>query len=294
MQFSPMALSNYFSSWLHRPKPLPLTLGPDGYKIFRQVVPQDHIQRAIEAISQFTRADPENAETWLRLPRENFGIVPLHHAQAFWDNRQHPAVYEVFKQIYGLEQLWVSMDRAIFRPPESEAERNLPSAGWYLGYGDVHWDIDPRQPHPGWVQGVLLLSETPSHAGGFHCAPSIYKKLQAWLDAHPNMDWQKPDIADDLVVHVTGEAGDLIVWDPFLPHGASRNFHSRPRLAQYIAMAPVARHSEAERQKRITRVKERRPPEQFYGLIGQQNPEPGPPVALSPLGRKLAGLDVWD
>ena len=92
-----------------------------------------------------------------------------------------------------------------------------------------------------------------------------------------------------------GAAGDLIVWDPYLPHGPASHHFSRPRVAQYITMIPVdvIPDVEKDRQERIKLVQERRVPEWWRGLVGQLDPEPGPPIELTELGRKLIGFDEW-
>jgi hypothetical protein len=50
---------------------------------------------------------------------------------------------------------------------------------------------------------------------------------------------------------------------------------------------------EAARLARIRLVEERRAPEHWRGLRGQLDPEPGPAIALTELGRKLVGYDRW-
>ncbi len=114
--------------------------------------------------------------------------------------------------------------------------------------------------------------------------------------------------------------GDLIVWNNLLPHGSGVNTSTRPRLAMLVGCNPISQKAsyrtwknrfsepclleppttedtEAERQFRITRWRER----------NGQDPENDPiaegsygrerlgvkPARLTLLGRKLLGLDPW-
>jgi hypothetical protein len=112
----------------------------NGYLTVSEAVPQANLAAAVDAICAFLAIDRDNPDTWYRLDIGDNGIVPLHHSQAFWENRQHPRVYEVFSEILGVRELWVTMDRASFKPPfRSE---------WPTRRDDspFHWDRDPCDP----------------------------------------------------------------------------------------------------------------------------------------------------
>jgi hypothetical protein len=91
-------------------------------------------------------------------------------------------------------------------------------------------------------------------------------------------------------------AGDLLIFNSLQPHGIRPNKSgSKVRLAQYISMMPAEEENEPLRQWRIKSWKERNAPEGYAF--------PGDPrgweknkygvAELSPLGRKLLGLDRW-
>ena len=91
-------------------------------------------------------------------------------------------------------------------------------------------------------------------------------------------------------------AGDLLIFNSMLPHGIRANMSgNKVRLAQYISMMPAQEDNEELRQWRISSWKEKKAPEGFAF--------PGDPrgwektkyatAELSPLGRKLLGLDNW-
>jgi hypothetical protein len=95
--------------------------------------------------------------------------------------------------------------------------------------------------------------------------------------------------------NLQSRAGDLLIWNSQLPHGVSPNKFDRPQLAQYISMSSAQEHNEQARQWRINSW--------LHRIAPEGNPFPGDPrgwernhgttAALTPLGRKLPGLDSW-
>ena len=262
-------------------------LDRDGIAVFRNVVSARLVLRAIDAICEFGGFALDDESTWYRNHPENDGIVPLHHAQAFWDIRQHPALHDVFSEIWGTHRLMVNMNRCCFRPPQNPLQPDVSK-------GNIHWDIDPRAGDPGWLQGVVYLSDVGRSAGGFQCAPSIYRTLDTWLDEQGNdFDFDQPTIPDDCIEPVEGQAGDLIVWRPLLPHGPAPNTSDQPRIACAVKMDPWP-PNDGLRDQTVSWWREKRAPPWWRGLPGQVDPEPGPPARLTRLGRRLVGLDAWD
>ena len=90
---------------------------------------------------------------------------------------------------------------------------------------------------------------------------------------------------------MAGGAGDLVIWSSALPHGSGINTSPKPRVAQYVGMDVEG--GEDERAERVACWRDRRAPEWWRGWPGQLNPEPGGPARLTPLGRRLLGLDRW-
>jgi hypothetical protein len=267
----------------------------DGYLVVEGVVPPENLQAVVAAIWQFLEMDLEDRSTWY--PRQGrSSIVHLHQHQALWDNRQYPRVHQAFADILGTEALWVSMDRAGMKPPID------PRFPHYEDRGFVHWDLDTSKPLPErlGVQGVLALTDTPAGMGGFQCVPGFHRVLAEWIKQQPpDRNPSVPDLsllpAGYEVTPVPMRAGDLVIWDRLLAHGNGRNEGDRPRLAQYITMYPAS-DEEEQREERIRCWRERRAPSYWDRDI----PEPyrdrekqNPPAELTPLGRKLLGLDHW-
>jgi hypothetical protein len=266
-----------------------------GYLVVSNVVPQENLDALLAVIWKFLEMDPNDPATWYPLERKS-SLVYLHQHQALWDNRQSPRLYEAFADILGTEKLWVSMDRASMKPP---LDSRFPH---YNDRGFVHWDLDTSKPLPETlgVQGVLALEDTTAEMGGFCCIPGFHRDLAAWIAQQPaDRDLRRPDLSrlpeGCQVTPIPMRAGDLVIWDRRLAHGNGPNTGTRPRLAQYITMYP-AREDEEARQERIACWRDRHAPSYWErdipeALRGRE--KENPPAQLSPLGRKLLGLDVW-
>jgi hypothetical protein len=259
-------------------------LAREGFTVVRAVAPERLLEAARQVVTSFLGVDLAGPATWY--PREplEWGVVPVHQAQALWDLRQLPAIHQVFAELLGTEALWVSQDRAIYRVPDRPPE--------HVDHSRLHWDLDPRASRPPVFQGMLFLTDTPADQGPFEGVPGLFADLEAWLAAHPELDLEAPiDLAGHEVVPAPARAGDLVVWDARLPHRGAPNRGRAPRLSVAIAMGPEG--GDEERAERIACWREKRAPAWFRGWPGQVDPEPGAPAELTPLGRKLLGLDRW-
>lgn len=148
------------------------------------------------------------------------------------------------------------------------------------------------------MQGVLSLVDVDGDTGGFQCVPELFRTLEDWKKRQPEgRDGFRPDIEDMEVYPVPMKAGDLLIFNSLLAHGIRPNTsENKVRMAQYIAMTPAAEENQELRERRVESWKERRAPEGFAF--------PGDPrewertkyetAVLTPLGRKLLGLDSWN
>jgi hypothetical protein len=263
-----------------------------GYVRVSNVVPQGNLDAVIDAIWEFLGMHPDDPEDWYRPPHRPGGMVEMYQHQALWNNRQHPRVYQAFAEILDTPRLWVSMDRASMKPPYH------PDHPEYDHEGFIHWDVDTTSlPLPLAVQGVLYLTDTDEDQGGFQCVPGMHQMLAEWVKTQPeDRNPRVPDLTGLTVQAIPGRAGDLVIWHRGLAHGNGRNVSDRPRLAQYILMFPADEGNETLRQERIRRWRERLPPDgkAFPGDSRRWEQEHGQTAELTPLGRKLLGLDWWD
>jgi hypothetical protein len=267
-----------------------------GYVVIKNAVPKENIERLRDFLWEFEEKDPNDPETWYAPPRAemkmkelmNTGMVEVYNHQYLWDNRQCPKVYDAFVDIWGTEKLWVTIDRA---------NLNFPIRPGHEYKGFIHWDYDP-ETKPQNVQGVLaLVDQTDENMGGFQCVPELYRTYDTWKLTQPeDRDHFKPDVSGFEIVKVKMEAGDLLIFNSLQPHGIRPNLSgNKVRIAQYISMMPAQEDNEALRQWRIESWKERRAPEGYAfpgDPRGWEKTKYGT-AQLSPLGRKLLGLDKW-
>jgi Phytanoyl-CoA dioxygenase (PhyH) len=257
----------------------------NGYVVVREAVPLENCRAAERAVWEFLEMHPNDPESWYPDPPRKGIMVEIYQHQALWDNRQYPRVHQAFSEIWGTEKLWVTFDRASMNPPERP--------GYAFPGPYLHWDMSLEKPDRFWVQGVLYLADTPGNQGAFTCIPGFQRKLGQWLKSlPPDTDPRKVIRETPGAIPIEGKAGDLVIWHSALPHGSSPNSAQRPRMAQYISMHPAREEDEEARQRRITGWQER-----LTGL-GRETKEKehfhGRTAALTPLGRKLLGLDRWD
>lgn len=129
------------------------------------------------------------------------------------------------------------------------------------------------------IGGCYYLSDVLPEGGGIHVVPGGHRLVEERARADPRGrhlygGW---GLIDDFpeTVEVTGEAGDFALLHHLMPHAASHNRHPRPRVAQ------------------------------FTRYLREDHPhEPAEPVpanrynarqlaVMTPLGRKLLGVDPW-
>lgn len=264
----------------------------NGYVVVPAAVPQANLDAVIAALWAFLGMDSGKPDDWYRPPLPTSGMVELYQHQALWDNRQYPRVYEAFAEILNTPRLWVSFDRVNMKPPRRADHPEYDHKGF------IHWDVDTSKP-PGalGVQGVLCLTDTTPNMGGFQCVPELYRQMDTWLPTQPaDRNPRAPDLTGFAVTPVPARAGDLIIWDRLLAHGNGHNVSDKPRLAQYITMFPARADNEDFRQKRLAQWRDRLPPDTDWAPGDPRGWEQthGRTADLTPLGRKLLGLDAWE
>lgn len=262
----------------------------NGYVIARNVIPRENLEAVKRAVWEFLGMNPNDPEDWYRPPLSPGGMIEIYHHQSMWDNRQHPRMHQIYRDLHGNEKLWVSIDRVCLKPPRH------PDHPEYDHKGFIHWDCDSSVPNqPFSVQGVLYLEDTAEDQGGFQCVPEIYRDFAEWVKTQPaDRDPRRPDLTGYEITKVVGKAGDLVIWNRMLPHGNGHNTSGRPRWAQFIAMNPAKEDDEEARQGRIRLWRDRKPmnhpafPGDPRGIEAQAQC-----AELTPLGRKLLGIDLW-
>jgi hypothetical protein len=276
------------------------TLSPEEWTFFREngyikidrLIPEAECNAVIDALFDFLEMERDNPEDWYRLPLRPGGMIEMYQHPAMWNTRQNPDLHSVFADIWGRRDLWVTFDRVGFKPPQH------PDHPDYDHKGFTHWDCDTSQkPLPTGYQGVLYLSDTDSNMGGFQCIPGFYReRLEEWIKTQPaDRNPRIPNLTGLTNVPIPGKAGDFVIWDVTLAHGNGHNVSQQPRFSQYIAMYPAKNDPEL-REDRIRQWQEREPPGNsiFPGDPRRIEQTRGTMAELTPLGRKLLGLDDWE
>lgn len=270
----------------------------NGYIVIKGAVPREQARKTADFLWEFDEKDPGDPGTWYAPPRAEIqmkeltgtGMVEVYNHQALWDNRQSKRVYEAFVDIWGTEELWVTIDRA---------NLNFPIRPGHEYKGFIHWDYDP-ETKPQQVQGVLALADqTDPDMGGFQCIPWLYRNYDTWkLNQPEDRDHFKPDISglEDKIVKVPMEAGDLLIFNSSQPHGIRPNRSGdKVRIAQYISMMPAEESNRELREWRVRSWRDRVAPEGYAFPGDPRNWEQTryPRAELTPLGEKLLGLRDW-
>jgi ectoine hydroxylase-related dioxygenase (phytanoyl-CoA dioxygenase family) len=268
----------------------------NGYIVVKNAISKEQAQKTADFLWEFEEKDPNDPSTWYAPPRAeiqmkeltNSGMVELYNHAYLWENRQSPRIHDAFADIWGTEKLWVTIDRA---------NLNFPARPDFVFKGFIHWDYDP-ETKPQNVQGVIALADqTDENMGGFQCIPELYRTYDTWKHTQPaDRDYFKPDVTGFNLTKVKMEAGDLLIFNSLLPHGIRPNYsENKVRIAQYISMMPAEENNEPLRQWRITSWRDRKAPEGYAFPGDPRNWEQTryATAELSPLGRKLLGIDSW-
>ncbi|MDA1074137.1 MAG: phytanoyl-CoA dioxygenase family protein [Proteobacteria bacterium] len=259
-----------------------------GYLVVPGVVPALLCEAAVSAICRHLTLKLDDPSTWYVGASQGHGIVPVHHDPVFWAIRQLPAIHQVFADLYNTGHLWVTMDRASFKPP---------AHGWgeKVYVDPIHWDGDPRLDSPLSIQGLVYLTDTAADQGAFCCVPGAFRSLSEFLlnQTEDALSRLRPDLGDHVVEAIAAPAGSLVLWHRKMPHSSAENLTAEPRFTQYVAMD--LQGDENARQHRIELFSQKRPPAWAVrqNVPDQQIPETGPEIVLTELGRKLVGVDRW-
>jgi ectoine hydroxylase-related dioxygenase (phytanoyl-CoA dioxygenase family) len=270
----------------------------NGYVVIKQAISREQAAKTASFLWEFEEKDPNDPTTWYAPARAEMqmkeligtGMVEAYNHPLMWDNRQSTKIYDAFRDIWGRDELWVTIDRA---------NLNFPQKPGHEQKGFIHWDYDP-ETRPQNVQGVLALADqNDPNMGGFQCVPWLYRNYDTWKLTQPeDLNRFQPDMTglEDELVKVPLEAGDMLIFNSTLAHGIRPNkSENKVRIAQYISMMPADPVNEALIDWRVRSWSERIAPEgyAFPGDPRKWEQTRYKRADLSELGRKLLGLDPW-
>lgn len=196
-----------------------------GYVVLSDAISPDAVAAVRSLVWAEVGGSPDDPASWYA-PRDDGIMVARFQHPALGAARRSPRIHKAFAQLWGTADLWCTIDRLGFNPPERP--------GHAFAGSDLHWDVSLARPIPFGTQAVLYLVDTTADMGAFRCVPGFHHRIDHWLDElGPEQDPRAVDLHAGQH-HVAGSAGDLVIWRQDLPHGASPNRSSAPRLAQYL------------------------------------------------------------
>jgi Phytanoyl-CoA dioxygenase (PhyH) len=296
-----------------------------GYVVIRNVLSIEAVEASKnEFFGQFDHTNDDAITEFLNRRTENpfsrMGIIGNRsdlRSMTQLSNRQNEQVYRAFAIVYDDPKLIVDHDRIGAMRPTLRSDGHGGGGGSYEVKSEwqtvdkwLHLDCNPAtgeisigsmdtselllngpKPHdfdkeaPFLVQGFLALFDAREKDGGFLCVPGSHKVTKEWsirngwqhqpfpgqLRPHPN------DRLQQHVQHITVRAGSLVIWNAFTLHANHPNRLDRWRLVQYIRMYSAT----------TTRFKPLATDIEDY-------PEEFMRTMITPLGRRLFGIDRWD
>ena len=201
----------------------------DGVIVLRGAIGLDEAKAGEALLWRQLNARPDDPATWYNRPTQGIMFQFFQHP-ALEAARRSSRIHKAFAQLFGTSDLWATTDRLSFNPPETQTYR-FPGP-------HLHWDMSLELPIPLSMGGILYLTDTDPDQGALQVVPGFHRRIEAWLAALGDADPRTVDLSAEAIT-IPANAGDLVIWRNELPHGASANRNTRPRLAQYVTMYPA-------------------------------------------------------
>lgn len=204
----------------------------NGYLVLPSVITAEACAESCDAIWQFLGADPQTPSSWYQSQNLQQGLMaPLYNQPRLNTNRASKRIRAAYEQLYGHSAIYKSIDHVSFNPPETKS--------FSFRGSPLHWDVSLAQPIPERYQGLLYLTDCKGSEGAFHCVPGFQHQLADWLKGlNPGEDPRRVAEQTLQAQAVPGNAGDFVIWHQALPHCATANRGSTPRMVQYLTYIP--------------------------------------------------------
>lgn len=206
--------------------------GTNGYVIVREAISKQDCEATQHAIWEYLEMDPDKKETWYKGHHNQKGLMlSFSDHETLNQNRFSPRIRKAYEQLYQTTKIYKTIDKVSFNPPETKDFR-------FMG-GALHWDVSLKQPIPFGLQGLLYLTDCGANDGAFHCVPGFHNRIDSWLDeVLPDEKPREKALANLQPLPVIANAGDFIIWQNTLPHCATPNHGTKPRMVQYLTYLP--------------------------------------------------------
>jgi hypothetical protein len=212
----------------------------NGYLVLKNAISMKDCEKTKEAILEYLSAKMDEPSTWYTNHEAKEGLMVLFTKHSTLEkNRNSAKIKKAYEQLYKTDQLYKTIDKVSFNPPETIYYSFKGSA--------LHWDVSLQPPIPFRLQGLLYLTDVEANSGAFHCVPGFHNQINSWLDSLPeNSNPREMAVKELKPTPVIGKAGDFIIWHQALPHCATPNTSNLPRMVQYLTYFPQDSSSVAD------------------------------------------------
>ncbi|MCF6434627.1 phytanoyl-CoA dioxygenase family protein [Pseudoalteromonas sp. MMG022] len=201
----------------------------EGYVVVKQALDLKQCDAVIKAIAGFLNADLSQASQWYELKVSAGIMVDLIQHPALTQARNIKRIHKAYSQLWNTEDLIVSSDRCGFNPPQTPTH---PFSG-----PDLHWDLNFSKPLKFGTQGIVYLTDTAPEQGALTVVPGFHHQLAKQVEKYKGKQ-HEIDFHQFGSKAIGANAGDMVIWHQFLPHGSRPNLAELPRIVQYINMYP--------------------------------------------------------
>ncbi|MFQ6601806.1 phytanoyl-CoA dioxygenase family protein [Flavobacterium sp. C3NV] len=204
----------------------------NGYVVVKDAVSKEDCEATQQAIWDFLEMDPDQKESWYKRHENQKGLMlNFSDHETLNKNRFSPRIKKAYEQLYNTANIYKTIDKVSFNPPETAEFTFLGSA--------LHWDTSLKQPIKFGLQGLLYLTDCGVNDGAFHCVAGFHNQINQWLNnLEPNENPRVKALETLQPKPILGNAGDFIIWDNRLPHCATPNKGKSPRMVQYLTYLP--------------------------------------------------------
>lgn len=204
----------------------------NGYVVVKNAISKEDCEATQKAIWEYLKMNPNEKESWYKRHEEQKGLMlNFSDHETLNRNRFSPKVKKAYEQLYGTTNIYKTIDKVSFNPPETDHFTFLGSP--------LHWDMSLKKPLTYGLQGLFYLTECRENDGAFHCVPGFHNQIDEWLDElEPHENPREKALKTLQPKPITGDAGDFIIWHNTLPHCATPNRGESPRMVQYLTYLP--------------------------------------------------------
>ncbi|WP_427874710.1 phytanoyl-CoA dioxygenase family protein [Flavobacterium sp. MMS24-S5] len=204
----------------------------NGYVVVKNAISKEDCEATQKAIWEYLKMNPNEKESWYKRHEEQKGLMlNFSDHETLNRNRFSPKVKKAYEQLYGTTNIYKTIDKVSFNPPETDHFTFLGSP--------LHWDMSLKKPLTYGLQGLFYLTECKENDGAFHCVPGFHNQIDEWLDElEPHENPREKALKTLQPKPITGDAGDFIIWHNALPHCATPNRGESPRMVQYLTYLP--------------------------------------------------------